>query len=58
MNLIGGGMILNFNYIGTGLNGLIQEIKSKEKNTFQFIQKNYINKGDITSHWFGHSKLK
>ena len=58
MKLIGIGMIGNSNYIGTILNGSIQEMKSKGKNPFQFLQFFYINKGDRTSHWVGHSKLK
>ena len=29
-----------------------------EKNPFQFLQFFYINRGDRTSHWVGHSKLK
>ena len=37
MNLIGIGMIGNFNYIGTSLNGSIQEVKSKGKNPIKFI---------------------
>ena len=38
MKLIGGGMIGNFKYIGTRLNGLIQEVKSKGKTPFQFLK--------------------
>ena len=59
MKIIGGIMIGNSNYIGTRLNGSIQEVKSKVKKPIQFIQKNgYINKCDRTSYWVGHSKLK
>ena len=58
MKLIGGGMIGDSNSIGTRLNGLIQELKPEGKRPFQFLQIFYINKGDRTSHWFGHSKLK
>ena len=43
MKLIGGGIIKNFNYIGTILNGLIQEVKSKGKNLFSFF-KNKLHK--------------
>ena len=38
MKLISGGMIGNSNYIGTSLNGWIQEVEPKGINTFQFIQ--------------------
>ena len=38
MKLIGIGMIVNFNCAGSSFNGSIQEIKSKEKNTIQFLQ--------------------
>ena len=38
MKLISGGMIGNSNYIGTSLNGWIQEILSKGINLFQFLQ--------------------
>ena len=38
MKLIGIGMIVNSNYIGTSLNASIQELKSKGENPFQFIQ--------------------
>ena len=37
MKLIVGGIIVNFDYIGTSLNGLIQEVKSKVKNPIQFL---------------------
>ena len=37
MKLISGGMIGNSNYIGTSLNGSIQEVKSKGKNPIQFL---------------------
>ena len=39
MRLIGIGMIGNFNYIGTSLNGSILEVKSKIKIPIQFLQK-------------------
>ena len=42
MNLIGGGMIGDSNYIGTCLNGLIQNQPSKELNPFKFLQKSSI----------------
>ena len=58
MKLIGDRRIGNFNYIVTSLNGLTQELKSKGKNPFQVLQFFYINKGDRTSHWVVHSKLK
>ena len=59
MNLIDIGIIGDSNYIGTRLNGSIQEVKSKVKKPIQFLQKNgYINKCDRTSYWVGHSKLK
>ena len=38
MKLIRGGMIVNFKYIVTRLNGSIQEVKSKGKSPFQFLQ--------------------
>ena len=38
MKLISGGMIGDSNYIGTSLNGLIQEIKSKGKNLFSYLK--------------------
>ena len=41
MKLISGGMIKNSNYIGTSLNGLIQEVKLKGKNPIQFLQKSF-----------------
>ena len=37
MRLISGGIIVNSNYIGTSLNGLIQEVKSKGKTIFSFF---------------------
>ena len=58
MRIICDGMIGNITYIGTSLNGLIQEEKSKGKNPFQFLQFFYINKGDRTSYWVVHSKIK
>ena len=58
MTLISCGMILNSNSIVTSLNGLIQQVKSKEKKPIQFLNKNYINKNCRTSHWVGHSYLK
>ena len=42
MNLIGGGMIGNSNYIGTCLNGLIRNQLPKELNPFQFLQKSSV----------------
>ena len=33
------GMVVDSNYIGTILSGLIQEVKSKEKNPIQILQK-------------------
>ena len=51
MKKIGGVMIGNYNYIGTGLNGLIQEVKSKGKNPFRFLRFFHINKGYRMSHW-------
>ena len=33
------GMIVDSSYIGTILSGLIQEVKSKEKNPIQLLQK-------------------
>ena len=39
MKLISGGMIGNSNCIGTILNGIVQELKSKGKNPIQFLQK-------------------
>ena len=41
MRLISGGMIGNSNYIGTSLNGLIQEFKTKVINPIQFLQINF-----------------
>ena len=58
MRLISGGIIVNSNNIGTILNGLIQEVKSKGKNPIQFLQKNNMNKNDRTYHWVGHSEIK
>ena len=58
MKLIGGGMIGDPNYIGTSLNGLIQEVKSREINPYHFLQFFYLNKGYRMSHWVGHSELK
>ena len=34
------GMVVDSNYIGTILSGLIQEVKSKEKTLFNFFKKN------------------
>ena len=39
MNLISGVMIGNFNYIGTNLNGWIQNLPPKEITPIQFLQK-------------------
>ena len=39
MRIISGGMIVDSDYIGTGLNGLIKEVKLKGKNPIQFLQK-------------------
>ena len=39
MKLIGIVMIRNLNYIGTSLNGSIQEFKSKGENPIHFILK-------------------
>ena len=39
LNIIGGGIIENSNYIGTCLNGLIQNQLPKELSPFQFLQK-------------------
>ena len=41
MKLIIGGMIGNSNYIGTSLNGSIQEVEQKIINPFQFVQKKF-----------------
>ena len=43
MKLIGIGMIVNSNYIGTSLNGSTEEVKSKGKNLFSFF-KNKLHK--------------
>ena len=58
MKLIGIGIVGNSNYIGRGLNGSIQEVKSKGENPIKFLQFFYINKGDRKSHRVGHSDLK
>ena len=58
MNLIGILMIGDPNYIGISLSGSIKEVKSKGRNPIQFLQNVYIYKGDRTSHWVGHSKIK
>ena len=58
MKLTIGGIIENSKYIGTNLNGLIQEVKLKGKNPIQFLQFFYLNKNERTSHWVGHSDLK
>ena len=51
-------MIGNSNYIGTCLNGLIQ---NQELNELKLLSvssnKFYINNNDRTAHFFGHSKL-
>ena len=39
--LISGGMIGNYNYIGTNLNGWIQNIPPKEINPILFLQKSF-----------------
>ena len=40
------------------MNGLIQESKKRNK-PFSISSNNFfLNKGDRTSHWVGHSKLK
>ena len=39
MNIIDIGMIGTYDYIGTSLNGSIQEFKSKKKNIFSFFKK-------------------
>ena len=55
MKLIGIGMIVNSNYIGTSLNGSIQEVKQKGKKPYPVSSKMvYINKGDRMHHWVGH----
>ena len=54
MKLIDIVMIGNSNYIGTSLNGYIQDFASKGKTLFSFFK----NKSDRTSHWFGHYQLK
>ena len=57
-NRIGGGMIGNFNYIGTCLNGLIQNQPPKRVKPFSVsLKKFYINNNDRTAHFVGHSKL-
>ena len=57
MKLISVGIIVNTNYVGTILNGLIQEVKLKGINLFSFSFF-YVNKGDRTSHWVGYLDLK
>ena len=57
MKLISSAMIGIFNYIGTRLNGVFQEVKLKGKIP-QFPQFFCMNKVNRTSHWFGHLKLK
>ena len=42
MKLIGGGMIINYNYTGTSLNGLILNLTPKELNPIMFHQKRFI----------------
>ena len=39
MKLVGIGMIVNYNYIGTSLSGSTQGFISKEKNSFSFLKK-------------------
>ena len=58
MRRISGGMVGNSNYIGTSLNGLIQEVKLKEKKPIQFPNFFSLNQVDRTSHWVVHSALK
>ena len=58
MKLIGIGIIVHSDYIGTSLNGSIEEVVSKGENPNHFLQSFYINKGDRTYHCVGHSKLK
>ena len=41
MKLISGGMIGDYNYIGTSLNGWIQNISSKGINPVQFLQNSF-----------------
>ena len=50
MKLVSGGIIVNYNYIVTSLNGLIQKLSSKGINPIYFHQKNYLNKNDKTAH--------
>ena len=58
MKLIGGGMIRNYNHIGTSLNGFILNLTPKGLNTFMFLQKVYISKNYRKDHFVGHSRLK
>ena len=58
MKLIGIGIIENYNYNGTSLNGLIQKVKSKGKTYSVSSKTDYINKDDRTTHWVVHSDLK
>ena len=59
MNLISGGIIVNSNYIGTTLNGLVLNLTPKELSPFMFLQKRfYIDKSDRMAHFISHSKLK
>ena len=59
MNLIGGGMIGNSNYIGTCLNGLIQNQPPKRVKPFSVSSKKfYINNNYRTDNFVGHSQLK
>ena len=58
MNLIGGGMIGNPNWIWTSLNALILNQTPKELNPIQFPKKFYISNNDRTAHFVGNSKLK
>ena len=57
-NIIGLGIIGDYNYIGTILSGLIQDVKPKEKILFSFFKDVFINKDLRTAHWVGHSLLK
>ena len=38
--------------------GESKKFYQKEQTPFCFFKKNYLHKGDRTSHWFGHSKIK
>ena len=57
MKLIGGGMIGNYNCIGTSLNGLILNIPPKRVKLFYVSSKKfYIIKNDRKAHFVGHSR--